>query len=144
MGFCCPAVFLGGLMDKQNQLERIAWAERHRDGSMGIWWLAVGVVGIASSYIAAYVYDHYTKAKMQSDYLDCLNKYQTDYGMSPEDAAKICGQGGEGLKESITKTIKIVIYGGVAVMASLRCFKDSEQKEDLAVQNFIVQQQGSR
>ncbi len=105
------------LENRQRQLEGMAYAERHRDGSMGIWWLAVGVVGVASSYIAAYVYDHYTKAKMQSDYLDCLEKYQTQYGKSPEEAASICGQGGDSLKESIQNTIKLVIYGGVAIMA---------------------------
>jgi hypothetical protein len=108
---------LQDLEDRQSYLERMAWNERHKDGSMGIWWLAVGVVGVASSYIASYIYDHYTKAKMQSDYYDCLDKYQTDYGMSPEEAKKICGSGNEGVKESITNIIKLGIYGAVAVMA---------------------------
>ena len=117
MGFCCPSMFLGNLLDRQNELERQVWNERHRDNSMGIWWLAVGAVSLATTYLGAYVYDHYTKAKTQSNYLDCLNEYQTEpHNMTPEEAAQVCG-GGSSVKEDITSTIKLGIYGGIAIMA---------------------------
>jgi len=115
MGFCCPSMFLGRLIDRQNELERQVWNERHR-GTMGIWWLGVGIISAAATYLGAYVYDHYTQAKTQSKYLDCINKYQTEYGMSPDEAAKIC-QGGDSVKEDFTSTIKLGIYGSIAIMA---------------------------
>jgi len=116
MGFCCPSMFLGGLIDRQNYLERQVWNERHRDTSMGIWWIGAGIVSAAATYLGAYVYGHYTQAKTQSNYLDCLNKYQTDFGMTPDEAAKIC-QGGDSVKGGIASTIKLGIYGGIAIMA---------------------------
>jgi len=116
MGFCCPSMFLGSLIDRQNYLERQVWNERHRDTSMGILWFGVGIVSAAAIYLGAYVYDHYTQAKTQSRYLNCLEKYQTEFSMSPEEAETVC-RGGDSVKEDITSTIKLGIYGSIAIMA---------------------------
>jgi hypothetical protein len=116
MGFCCPAMLLGDLEKRQIELERMAWNERHKDGSLGIWWFGVAAIGVATSYIAAYVYDHFTAAKTTSEYTKCLEKYQASpYNRTPEQAKELCTGGND--KADITATIKIAIYGGVAIMA---------------------------
>lgn len=116
LGFCCPAMFIGELEDKQRYYERLAWSERHRDGSMGLWWLAVYAAGAVVSILGTKIYEHYTEAKSQSQYLDCMKGYE-DLGRSPEEAQKLCGGGGTDVKTNIAKTIQTVIYGAVAIMA---------------------------
>lgn len=117
MGICCPSMLLGDLESRQLELERLAWAERHKDGSMGIWWFGVAAIGVATSYLAAYVYDHFTISKTQSEWVKCLEKYQASpYNMTPEEAKNQCTVGGGGIKTDITKTIQIAIYGGIAIM----------------------------
>ena len=115
MGFCCPELYLGKLIGRQNYLERIAWTER-RNLSMGflpVVWLAISAGTIATA-IGAWVYSHFTQTKIQSDYLDCLEREEAK-GNTSEAAKNICSGGG-GVSEEITKTIKLAVYGAIAVM----------------------------
>ena len=117
LGFCCPTLFLADLENRQTQLERIAWAERQRQangmGILPIYW--IGAIIVSLSTLGTYVYSIFQQSKIQSDYLNCLDRLKD---MDPQEAAAICsGQKGESTKDDITKTIKIAIYGAVAVMA---------------------------
>lgn len=114
MGWYCPA--LDRMLTRQEELERIAWIQSHR-GEMGWFWL-VAAAGSVAAYLGTYVYRQYSESKMQADYLECLETY-TSQGIAPEVAAEICsGQGiSAGTGQSIQKTVKMVVYGGVIIMA---------------------------
>jgi hypothetical protein len=120
MGFCCPSMFLGDLETRQLELERIAWDERHRNGEMGFFWIIAGAV-TAIGALGTYVYNHYLTVKEKSDYIKCLDDAKAR-NMSDTDARTYCG-GGSSISSDITKTIKIAVYGGVALMALYVIYK---------------------
>jgi hypothetical protein len=112
MGVYCP--YLDRLLTRQEELEREAW----RASRQGLGWFLVAAVGSVAAYLGTYVYKQYADAKMQSDYLKCLETY-TSQGISPEMAADICsGQYSTSQTTSnIEKNIKLVVYGAIAITA---------------------------
>lgn len=120
MGYCCPYTLLGDLMEEQDRLDRMYYQETQQNG-LGYIWLILAA-GSVAAYLGSYVYSHYIQAKTQSDYLDCLGKYQKlyeDSGFNPADSASMaisaCGGSKGGEKEEITSTIKLAIYGSMAI-----------------------------
>ena len=114
MGFCCPSI-LGDLENRQIELERMAWSERQK-GNLGGPLLIPVIIGTVVSGIGAWVYSHFTTAKTTSEYMKCLERYQADpHNKTVDEAKSICTGGND--KQDITTTIKIAIYGGVAIMA---------------------------
>jgi len=116
MGFCCPAMFLGDLESKQLELERMAWQARQRNGEMGYFWIIAGAI-TAIGALGTYVYNHYLTVKEKTDYTKCLEDARARGESDPEGYCK------GGLGPEITKTIKIAVYGGVAIMALFVIYK---------------------
>jgi len=122
IGFCCDPI-LSNLIEDQDLLDRAYYQEMQRSNNLGlapiVWLISAGTT-IAIS-LGSYIYTHYTKAKIQSDRLDCLAKYEEIYkslgpvGASNKALAMCDGQVGESTKEEIIQTIKLAIYGGVAI-----------------------------
>jgi hypothetical protein len=113
MGFCCPGVFLGDIESRQNELERQAWLQRQRRSSLGYFWLVAGAItGIAA--LGTYVYNHYLSVKEKTSLLTCIEELRKE-GKTAEEASRICN--GATISGDLTKTIQIVIYGGVAMLA---------------------------
>ena len=122
LGYCCDPV-LSNLAEEQDRLDRAYYQSMQGSGGLGYIWYIATAIGITASYLGSYIYSHYTQVKLQSDRLDCLEKYQKIYegsGFNSVDASAqaliMCeGHVGESTKQEIIQTLKLAIYGGVAI-----------------------------
>lgn len=112
-GWYCP--YLDRMLTRQEELERLAW-RASRQG-LGWFWITAAI-GSVAAYLGTYVYKQYSDAKMQSDYLKCLETY-TSQGISPEIAAEICSgrYSTSGTTGAIEKNIKMIVYGAIIITA---------------------------
>ena len=126
LGVRRPYTLLGDLFNEQMRLEGLLWTEKQKAQGLGFFW---GAVAVSLTVIAGYVYDIYTKSKMQSERLDCISNYQkmyVDNGYSQTDAlnmaANICSGDG-GTKKDIMDVMKSAIYGGVIIFSIYVIYK---------------------
>lgn len=142
----CSSCRLNKLESNQIYLERLAWIKSHNQmGFLPVVWAGLAI-GSVIAYLGTYVYKHYTDSKMQSDYLDCLNEKQAQLiasGVSEADALEragaLCSGSGTNTASSIEGTIKLVIYGAIAIMGLYFGIKLLTRKKKL---NSVYYSQG--
>lgn len=122
MGYCCG---LGKLWAEQERLENIAWQARHgKDLGFAPIIPVIVLGGSLLAWLGTQVYTHYTEAKTQSDYLDCLKLYTQKYidgGYSETEASDrasiVCQGKVPSEKEGALGLAKLAIYAGIGIAA---------------------------